>query len=536
MEEVSLVYPIINLNEKEKLMKRFFFLLVLSFGLIYANDVTLLKIDKKNDVWRAEVVISPPVIVDRVIVNSEGNSSEADFKTDLPTAVFFLIDTSIPMKRAYKKGIVPLLLDMGRVREPKERWTIAYFDTDMHIVFDDGDSSPEELGNVLKSIPVKGKRTELWRNAQSAVRKLSEMPEERKILVLLSDGDAEDTSAYTREDLIKMANAEHIRIASIAYRDTIGSQNLRKIAEETHGIFWKADRSSHKLPIDFHRDMVKFIRSQGIVTIPSTLLHATRSGSQELEILFEHAGESSSVKLTVETEKRTPPAPKPKPKVKPAAPVKPVQAKPSKPDKAHPSQKAHPPKVDKSDFQIFLEKYKLYLAIVGVLLLFLVLYLIFARKKDDMAFEEEREKEGDGKTVSVEMPGMNQKEEATIIAPSQPIAYFEAFDGAQHAVFQLPADIGKSATNDVVIDRQYVSRKHAVLTHRDGYFFIADNNSSNGVIINGKRIQVPTRLEDGSRVGFGPYETVFRIVTDGKTVERSGMERDDSEKTRFNVR
>jgi pSer/pThr/pTyr-binding forkhead associated (FHA) protein len=487
------------------MMKKIMIVMMVFIGMLYANNVTLLDLAKKNNEWKAEVVISPPVTVDRVIVNSDKNTSEGDFKTDLPTSVFFLIDTSIPMKQAYKKGIQPLLFDMGKVRDPKERWTVAYFDTDMHIVFDDTHNQLRELPEILKSIPVKGQRTELWRNTQDAIKELIKMPGQRKVLVLLSDGDAEDTSAYTREDVIKMANDAHIRIASIAYRDTMGTQNLRKIAEETHGIFWKADKFTHQLPLDFHREMVKFIRSQGIVTIPSSLLHPTKSGHQDLQVVFEHGTQKSMLDITVDTEKIVPPTP---PKVQKQVPVH--------------------PKVVKSDFQLFLEKYKLFLAVGGVLLLMIILYFLLRKKP-----EEEIEEEIDEGTTIIQMPSEPQ-EESTVIAPSEPIAYFEAFDGSQHTVFQVPASIGKSSTNDVVIDRQYVSRRHAVLTHKNGYFYIADDNSSNGVIINGKKIKVPTKIESGARVGFGPYETVFRVVVNGQTVEPQKMQQTDTEKTRLN--
>jgi pSer/pThr/pTyr-binding forkhead associated (FHA) protein len=146
--------------------------------------------------------------------------------------------------------------------------------------------------------------------------------------------------------------------------------------------------------------------------------------------------------------------------------------------------------------------------------------------------EEEIEEVDEGTTI-VQMPS-EPIDESTVIAPSEPIAYFEAFDGAQHTVFQVPASIGKSSTNDVVIDRQYVSRKHAVLTHRNGYFYIADDNSSNGVVVNGKKIKVPTKLENGIRVAFGPYETIFRIVVNGQTIEPQKVQQADTEKTRLN--
>lgn len=486
-------------------MKKVLLLAALLLELAFANQVDLIDLQKSNNDWKAEVVISPPVVVDKVVIKDDRNGTvQTDMKTDLDTSVFVLIDTSIPMQRAFKTGIQPLLSEMIRIRDPKESWSVAYFDTDMHVVYDDAHNTPDELEGILHQIPVKGQRTELWRNTQDALKQLRNSGAKRKVLILLSDGDAEDTTAYTREDVIKMAKDAHIRIVSIAYRDTMGSQNMRKIAEETRGVFWKADKVHNNLPVDFYSEMTTFYRSQGIVTIPESILHPTASGKEPLTLVFEHGADRSTLAIELETEVYTPPPPQP---------VKPVE-------------------VPKSKTQLFIEKYKYYLAGGAVLLLLILLTLLFRRKKEPEVVPEPDFETGEN--TMVHTPAAPMQEERTVTAPKDPIAYFEAFDGIQHAVYQVPATIGKSAANDVVIERPYVSRRHAILTHREGYFYIADDNSSNGVFVNGRKIQVPTRLENGSRVGFGPYETSFRVVVEGETVAASVPPQADDERTRLN--
>ena len=486
-------------------MKNVMIALFLLVAMLQANSVEMLDLSKKGSDWKAEVLIDPPVIVDKTVVSDTNSSSEVDFKTDLPTSMFFLIDTSIPMKQAYKQGVEPLLLEMDRVKDPREQWAVAYFDTDMHIVYDDSKQQQDELEKALKSIPVKGQRTELWRNTQDAIKALSKMPGERKILILLSDGEAEDTSAYTREDVIEIAKKAHIRIVSLSYRDTMGTQNLRKISEETHGVFWKADKATHKLPSDFHRELVEFIRSQGIVTIPSSLLHPTKTGKQDLNITFEHASGKSMFALTVETAKIVPPKPKvkPQPKVQPKAKV-PVQTK--------------------SKMQLFLEKYKIYLIAVGILLLLVILFLLF-RKKEEPVVEEEP-------TIANPVPSEENEQTKVVSVEEEPLAYFESFDGKRHNVYGIPASIGKSRDNDVAIPGEYISRNHALLVHKNGYFYLSDKNSSNGVFVDGRKIHSETKIENGSRIGFGPYETVFRVVA-GNAAPAIPVS-DDSEKTRLN--
>ena len=486
-------------------MKRVLIVLIVSMGILFANTVTLVDLSKSGNDWKADVVINPPVVVDKTIVSNESNSSETDFITDMDTTVYFLIDTSIPMKKSFKKGIKPLLGELERSKQPKEKWIVAYFDTDLHIIYDDDKGETGSIADKLKKVPVKGQRTELWRNTQEALKELSQRSSPRKILVLLSDGEAEDTSAYTREDVIKIANDAHIRIVSLSYRDTIGTQNMRKISEETSGAFWKANKISQKLPADFPREMIKFVRSQGIVTIPSELIHPTKSGKEDLNITFEHQNATSMLTVTVDTEKIEPP--------------KPAVKKPQVHTQPKPAVKLQPVK---SDMQVFLEKYKFYLLGAGVLLLLIILYFLL-RKKPEPTVEEP--------TVEPEQP-VAPEEPKTTIAPQEPLAYFESLDGTRHEVFKFPSTIGKSATNDIVIPGQYISRQHATIIHKDGYFYITDNNSSNGVKVNGRKINMQERISNSDKISFGPYETVFRVV--GMESAPAAAVRNDDEKTRLN--
>jgi len=65
--------------------------------------------------------------------------------------------------------------------------------------------------------------------------------------------------------------------------------------------------------------------------------------------------------------------------------------------------------------------------------------------------------------------------------------------------------IGREATCDVVIDNAGVSRNHAVIVFLDGDFRIRDNDSQNGVTVNGKRVREST-LQYGDVVGIGKFE------------------------------
>ena len=68
--------------------------------------------------------------------------------------------------------------------------------------------------------------------------------------------------------------------------------------------------------------------------------------------------------------------------------------------------------------------------------------------------------------------------------------------------------IGRSPDCDIFLDDVTVSRKHAVLTERDGRFVIEDQGSLNGTFVNRKRIE-SAELEDGDELQIGKYRLTF---------------------------
>jgi pSer/pThr/pTyr-binding forkhead associated (FHA) protein len=68
--------------------------------------------------------------------------------------------------------------------------------------------------------------------------------------------------------------------------------------------------------------------------------------------------------------------------------------------------------------------------------------------------------------------------------------------------------IGRSPDCGIFLDDVTVSRKHAVLTERDGGFFIEDQGSLNGTFVNRKRVE-SAQLEDGDELQIGKYRLTF---------------------------
>src|SRR5690242_5600265 len=78
--------------------------------------------------------------------------------------------------------------------------------------------------------------------------------------------------------------------------------------------------------------------------------------------------------------------------------------------------------------------------------------------------------------------------------------------------------IGRGVSNDLVLNDASISRLHAVVKQADGEILIADRGSTNGVLVNGKRITGDTRLTAGDRAHLGRFELRLEILDDAKLV------------------
>ncbi|MBV9436199.1 MAG: FHA domain-containing protein, partial [Acidobacteria bacterium] len=81
--------------------------------------------------------------------------------------------------------------------------------------------------------------------------------------------------------------------------------------------------------------------------------------------------------------------------------------------------------------------------------------------------------------------------------------------------------IGRGAANDLVLPDNSVSRLHAVIKCENGNTYIADRNSTNGVVIDGARISAEQRLNHNDVARLGSYELRFEEVRDSGILIKS---------------
>jgi Protein of unknown function (DUF3662)/FHA domain len=80
--------------------------------------------------------------------------------------------------------------------------------------------------------------------------------------------------------------------------------------------------------------------------------------------------------------------------------------------------------------------------------------------------------------------------------------------GTRHELDDRAVVIGRSRDCDITVDDPNVSRKHAEIRREDGAYWIADLGSTNGVLVNGKRVE-RTKLEPDDEILLGT--TVVRF-------------------------
>jgi len=65
------------------------------------------------------------------------------------------------------------------------------------------------------------------------------------------------------------------------------------------------------------------------------------------------------------------------------------------------------------------------------------------------------------------------------------------------------ARLGRTNTNEIMLSEQQSSRLHAIIQRQDNSYIITDQNSTNGTLVNGVRIQSPTSLHLGDTISIG---------------------------------
>jgi Protein of unknown function (DUF3662)/FHA domain len=84
-------------------------------------------------------------------------------------------------------------------------------------------------------------------------------------------------------------------------------------------------------------------------------------------------------------------------------------------------------------------------------------------------------------------------------------------DGKRMVIGANGATIGRSRDCDIVLQDPNVSRHHATVKPRGGSWIVEDMGSTNGVVVNGRRIDHPRVLSAGDEIELGTATLTFTL-------------------------
>lgn len=409
-------------------------------------------------------------------------------------SVLLLVDTSDPARAPVINKVREHISRFVNDAEPHVRFGLASFDSNLKILAPVG-SDIDTLIAATNELNAQGHTTELYRNVVDALKRLATTTDEHKVLMIFSDGLAEDR-AYFHADAVQVALENRIAIYSVGYPRSVtlsvALQSLRRLSDESGGSFIAAD-SNLELPEEFLLDSFSKMENVGALSIDlKPAAKELAGGTHELQVVMETNGGPTQAVIPVDLPARVIAEPVVKvveievPKI---IEVEKIVRVPQQPAAPLPRAGA-----DRADAQSGIPLWYWILAIALLALALLVLLLVLLMQRRAGA--------------------------AQLLPQSAPVATV-SLDGLAYLVVEQDSDqiphpinsptfrIGRLSDNDLVIRDPSVSRHHAEIRRlRDGSFQVIDLDSMNGVFVNGNKISESVLKQD-DRLDVGDVRMSF---------------------------
>lgn len=428
-------------------MKKIFYSILILSLFISANSLSIISQKENATDWRLQYTLSHSKAISAKVSTSRGDLNASSIFAPNRELSTALIFLVDSSTPMKKFYENGIKPTIKKLYSQKNPWDFwALAQFDEKLVLR-GDFNQSNISESLNKIEIKGRETELFRFSIDAIKMLKERKESRKFLVLFTDGMAED-QGYVFDDVIKKAKQNNITILSFGYKKTsVAIGNLRRLASDTGGRLWIADERTGKLEDNSYQEFNQFINSGGEIKFKKSQFIPNEKG-EEVVTLSVKLEDNNSIKSEIKI------------------PVKKliIQEESSS---------------------------KLWLLLLGVMALLFLLFFLLKPKKAPEIKEELPEPKKPKKILKA-------------------IAYFETVTGAKLYAYKPYSSIGALAENDIVIDGEYISRRHAALEFKDGEFYIIDTNSGNGTKVNYEEVK-NKKIVDGDTVSFGEYDVIFKI-------------------------
>ncbi|MDJ0930644.1 VWA domain-containing protein [Breoghania sp.] len=251
-----------------------------------------------------------PKAVKRVELTANGDpldgvSFQSFSDGDGKAAWLFLIDRSNPRRAATVRRSVELVEDLYARSNARNIMAVATFAGEMQVLISPGDPYAD-VAERLKDVRADGAATAFYFTALQAIDVLKGVDAERRALVIISDGKAEDT-AYTHADVIKKVKETGVVIYGIGFAEkpseTVDLQQVERLASETGGPFVSAVGDA-PLPASFLYDFTNYLTNGGSVSAPSDDISGEISLA--LKIAYDDGASSTSEEFSLYKEPSAP--------------------------------------------------------------------------------------------------------------------------------------------------------------------------------------------------------------------------------------
>jgi hypothetical protein len=182
------------------------------------------------------------------------------------TVLLAVFDVSDPRRSKTTNELYPKIVDQLIENRPNHVVIgLATFAQSVSVFYPfqapTSDSRPENM-----PFSAVGASTELNRSVSLALEKLTDERAERRVLVVVSDGKAEDT-AYRLEDVVAQAKRLNVPIVTLGVAERPSEspalQSLRVMADKTGGVF--IDLSDKNVPVDLQARILSLVDVGGRV-------------------------------------------------------------------------------------------------------------------------------------------------------------------------------------------------------------------------------------------------------------------------------
>lgn len=483
---------------KKALLSSFLLLLLYSLPSFAWNSLTRnfdIKCQQLENQLNCDYRTLKDINVSSITANSNNvelviESTQSFLDSGKQTAILFLIDTSDPGRKNVIEKNKKQIKDFLSNLKANEKAGIASFDKSLNILSPIG-SPISSVHESLNKLQASGQTTELYRNLLQAIEHLDATVAERKLLVLLSDGQAED-KAYFHSDVIKVARNSGIVINSIGYPRSVALsvslQVIRRLSEETGGSYIESDMS-YNLPVNESKAFFSNIDTGGDFSVSLDALSQSAETVKTITVAFNTEKGNKLVRIPITIKK-------PKKIIETSVQITP-EVIPQKAGTVLEGKKTNE-EISNVPIQIITKQapqqpvnlwlwYGLPAAFIIIIIFMLIILYLLWRKPIQQSNNP--------------------------ITEYRPYAYLISNDEnkTRYPLTRTICRVGRSNDNEICLDDTSVSRRHAEI-HRtnEGEFEIIDTNSTNGVYINNEKIG-KAKLNEDDLLEIGDFFMNFTL-------------------------